>query len=141
LWEEKLQYLPNRPEDIAATLERVILLRDFQRKHVGVEAVPSGSVLHQLIGVGDRRNKDGTTQPFGPKDEYTQVILRAFSDYPIAKYYGITIDDAMHLPLPTWIQIRKSAPALRDREVEEMNLQDKILKLLKDLVTANSGGE
>ena len=140
MWDEELSALPNQITDISQTLERQFILRRFNKDHLKMEE-SSGSMINRIIGVGVRTDEQtGKIEPvsyFYPS--YFRNVIQAFEHYPITKYFGLTPESAMNLPVDRWHQIRKSAELLKENQQPDNETQ--MLQLLKELIMIRKAGE
>lgn len=99
----------------------------------------SGSPINQIIGMGMRTDfASGKVEPvthFYPN--YFRSVVSAFEVYPISKYFGLTIKDAMALPVDQWYQIRQSARDLAEKEPPDSNVL--MVDLIKELIALRTG--
>ena len=64
---------------------------------------------------------------------YFKMMMEAFENYPVAKYFGLTIQDAMSLPVNQWYSIRDTARRLA-ASVKSDNNEAQLLQLIKQLM-------
>jgi hypothetical protein len=135
-----LTSIPNDINNIAASLERQLVLRRFNKDHLKME-ISSGSDLNKIIGIGTRLNPDtGRHEPVTTfYDSYINQVVWDFSQYPIYKQFGITVKDAMELPVDYWNRIRRSAIALAVNAPEDT--ETTLLKILKEVLSKRGGDE
>lgn len=130
--------MPNDIENIAETLERELLLKRFNKVHLKMEEI-SGSPINQIIGMGMRTDlasgKVESVSHFYPS--YFRNVVSAFEMYPVSKYFGLTIKDAMNLPVDQWYQIRQSARELAEKELPDSNIL--LVDLIKELIAFRTG--
>jgi hypothetical protein len=138
--DNELAHLPNGLEDISSSLEREFILRRFNKSHLEME-INSGSPINQLIGVGERMNKDTKTKEpvydFFPT--FVNHVIRTFQLYPVAKTFGLSIDTAMALPVDQWYQIRKIAETLPP--IKHVDVEAELIKLVREVIVARGGNE
>jgi hypothetical protein len=103
--------------------------------------ISSGSDLNKIIGIGTRLNPDtGRHEPVTTfYDSYINQVVWDFSQYPIYKQFGITVKDAMELPVDYWNRIRRSAIALAVNAPEDT--ETTLLKILKEVLSKRGGDE
>lgn len=124
--------------DIASDLEREFTLRRFNKDALKMDET-EGSDLKRIIGVSVRRDKE-TGQTFPVSDahpsHFTAVRL-TFERYPVYKHYGITIADAMAMPVDQWYELKRNIVNIEEPETE----LTVALQLVKQLVSLQGGGE
>lgn len=98
---------------------------------------PTGSPINRIIGMGVKTDKaTGRTESISLSDpSYIRHVIMAFEHYPITKYFGLTIKDAMNLPVDQWHQIRRSAAVL----AEKPDTETRLLEVIKELVALQRG--
>lgn len=91
-----------------------------------------GTAFQKLVGQGTRVDPDtGKSEPvsyFYPNSH--AAILRMFERYPIPKYFGISVSDALNMPLDQWHRIRKAAESLPDHRTENEMLALSLKRVL-----------
>ena len=130
--------LPNGMDNIIQSLEREYALRKFNVEHLKMEVI-SGSEFERTVGVGVR--EDAETKTSHPIHVfYPSVInhvIQTFVLYPVAKIFGIGVDDAMALPVDYWYKIKKSAEAMPLNKHTDMEAE--LMDLMKQILTAKEG--
>lgn len=96
----------------------------------------SGSLVNQLIGVRQKVDSEtGITDLvtyFYPS--YERNVIQAFEHHQIAARFGISIVDAMALPVDRWYKIRKAAERMTDSKVPESDNQvNQLIQLVREL--------
>ena len=93
-------------------------------------SLSNGTLLNQLIGVGLREDPE-TKKLVKVTDFYRNYhweVLVTFRKYPVFKYFGITVEDAMRLPVDRWNDIVKACEGL------EHENGDETIRLMKDMM-------
>jgi hypothetical protein len=100
----------------------------------------TGSVLNQSIGLGTRfdshLNKAEKVTNF--YNSYYRQMRLSFEMYPIAKVYGLSIDQAMAMPVDQWYEIQEAGERLAKKQGPDTETQ--LLDVLKSLVQPKEGG-
>ena len=104
----------------------------------------SGGPVERIIGMGKRvdpKTRDVHNVTHFYRSFYNEV-LAAFEHYPIVKYFGITPEDAMAMPVDRWYRIRKISAKLAQADYEKPDPMVTLLQYLKDFTEAliGSGG-
>lgn len=101
-----------------------------------------GSVINKIIGVGTRVDKrTGTVRPvFDTYPSFYENVIQAFADYPIAKYFGLTYDSAMRLPVNEWQQIKEKAMTLAVKD-QKPDASEQLMKVIEHLLTQQAQQE
>jgi hypothetical protein len=101
-----------------------------------------GSVNNRVIGVGTRFDpRTNSTQPvFDTYPSFYEGVVQAFADYPIAKYFGLTYESAMRLPVNEWYYIRDVASSLAVRE-KKPDPTEQLMKVIEHLLQQQSQQE
>jgi hypothetical protein len=99
----------------------------------------SGSDLNKIIGIGTRIDREsGDSLPVTNfYDSMENNVVWDFSQYNVAKYFGININDAMNLPLDRWYKIRNMAKMLSANKPDD--IETMMFKLFKDLLSKRGG--
>jgi hypothetical protein len=118
--------MSNSIDDIAPSLERQLTLRSFNRSALQMQ-LSEGSDLAKAIGIGykvDTATKGGGLVPVQELyPSFFNNMVNAFSILPITKYFGLTIADAMALPVDEWYRIRNAARKLYEKEPPDTTKQ------------------
>ena len=113
MWDNVLLYIPSGITEITRTLERTYALRRFNRDALGMSEA-SGSALNRVIGIGKRTDREtGKSEPvtsFYPS--HFREVVDSFQHFPIADKFGLSVTDAMAMPLDQWFHLRKVAETL-----------------------------
>lgn len=101
-----------------------------------------GSILNKVIGIGTRLDKStGKHEPVTSfYDSFENNVIWDFSQYPITKYFGITVEEAMTLPINRWYKIRNMAKTIAVRDSQKDDNETVLFRLLKELLS-NRGGD
>lgn len=101
----------------------------------------SGSDLSKIVGMGTRR--DSETEKMTPiSDHYPSYFKRVceiFEAYPVHKFFGIKVTDAMALPVDQWYQLRDMIVKMPPNS--KIDIEVKLTQLLRDVLVAQGGGE
>ncbi len=96
--------------------------------------IPEKNPLMSLVGVGSRTEK--TT---GKKELVTSFypnhyehVVRSFEVFPIRKIFGISIDEAMRMPIDRWWRIKKLAEKMPENK--HTNIESELLELVKKII-------
>jgi hypothetical protein len=97
---------------------------------------PAGSQFNQLVGIGTRTDPvSGETHPwtrFVPN--FFNEVEKSFLDNDVYKYFGITIVEAMAMPVNRWYRISESARKMKEKEPPVRDTEGQMLELLKALI-------
>lgn len=125
--------MPNSVDDIAPTLERGVLLQQFNKEHLGMGVVGSDSILANMVGVRRHVAEDGTSENITLlQDSYFRKVVREFEQSPVAHYFNLTIEAAMALPADQWYYIRDQARKLPDPRASDITQQ--LLGLIREMM-------
>lgn len=125
-------------DDIAATLERSLALRRFHLSHLKMEQA-QGSILNQIIGVGNKADGDSQSQPVLELDyHHYKTVVAAFTRYDIPAIFGESITTAMELPVNQWYYIHKVAENFPRKD---KSLEEQMLEIIKAITAGPQGGE
>lgn len=111
LWYDKLIHLSNEVDDIAPTLERGLLLQGFNVERLGFD-IGGGTPLRKFIGVNLRKDPetDKVVNASTLYPSFFRQVLRSFEYLPaLHKYFHLSVDSAMELPMDQWYMIRAEA--------------------------------
>lgn len=101
----------------------------------------SGSPLNHVIGVGTRADPDGgKMEPvtyFYPS--HHREVTECFARFPLASKFGLSITDAMAMPLSEWFYVRKVAERLAEQE--KPDTLPVLVEILKGMVNLRGGEE
>ena len=102
--------LSNDTSNITDSLTRELILRTFHSQQLNLESL-SGSDLNKIIGVGQKKNPrtDKLERVTDLYPSHLKEVMAMLEYYPIFENFGITVKDAMELPINERVAIRKSA--------------------------------
>lgn len=101
----------------------------------------TGSTINRIIGMGERVDPEtGKTDSFvNFYPSWYRHVVKSFEVYPIYKHFGLTVSDAMALPVDEWIYIRKCAEKMLENQPPDTETM--LLKVLKEFTSITRGGE
>lgn len=103
----------------------------------------SGSDIQRIIGLGKRLDKKTGQSDYVTESYFSfyNHVVSAFEHYPIAQHFGLTVDDAMMMPVDRWYRIRKAGARLAEQQSTKPDLETLFMQLIKELTIARGGGE
>jgi len=105
----------------------------------------AGSLINQLIGVGyvPGGSSDIGRPIFNQYPSYLANVLEVFKVYPIYETFGLTVNDAMALPVDRWRRIAKYAvslgPKKKPDETPKEDPTEKLMLLMVEMLKVRSG--
>lgn len=105
--------------------------------------VPQGTDINRIIGLGEKINpKTGRSEVITHTyPSYFRNVCMAFEETPIAKHFGLSIKEAMALPVDQWYQIRHQGEILGEKDKRNPDMETALFSLLKDMITKRGGDE
>lgn len=95
--------------------------------------VKEGSDLNRIIGIGYLVNDDGSREIYTKSYlDYHRLVVDAFSLFPIHKHFGLTIKDAMSLPVNEWYAVRDAAIQLKEKD--DKSSESESMQLLREML-------
>jgi hypothetical protein len=116
LWNDVLVPISGQ-KDVTTSLERQLIIRQFNIRQLGMEDTSSGSDMEKIIGVGKRIYRP-TGELIPVVDffySHFRRIVRTFEHTPVAKHFNLSIADALALPINQWHDIEREAKLLASR--------------------------
>lgn len=109
------------------------MLRRFNREAFGMKE-PSKSALENLVGMGYRKDKEtGKTEPVSSfHANHYEHVVKCFEIFPIHKLFGITVEQAMAMPLDRWYRLRNIVKTMPQNKNTDMELE--LLKLVRQII-------
>lgn len=135
--------IPSNPNDVSSGLQRELVLRQFNTRFLNQEEFGE-NVYQQLVGMGKRMDAEGNmvVSPLANRS-YHREVLDMFRYFPVAKYFGINVTQAMDLTIDRWNDIQASVILIQKEEVTKKsnnNNEEVLLQLLKDFIMSKALG-
>lgn len=121
-----------------------MVLRNFNKNQLNLEVL-NGSDMNKIIGIGYRKNPK-TDRLEKITDHYPsqlREVMMMFEYYPIFDYFGLTLTDALNLPMDQWQGVRKAAERMGPRPPKQEGPSEEsqmLLQIIQQLITGKGEG-